>query len=75
MFLSSLLPGTQRAVGLAWLRRKVLCNLKLMYVNIMREVIVTEGRYLEAETRIEVMTGALYWLLHNDFLDLFPTAR
>lgn len=52
-----------------------MCNLKLMYVNIMREVIVTEGRYLEAETRIEVMTSALYWLLHNDFLDLFPIAR
>lgn len=52
-----------------------MCNLKLMYVTIMREVIVTEGRYLEAETRIEVMTCALYWLLHNDFLDFFPIAR
>lgn len=62
-------------MGLAWLQRKVLCNLKLMYVTIMREVIVTEGRYLEAETRIEVMTSALYWLLHNDFLDFFPIAR
>lgn len=62
-------------MGLVWLWRKVLCNLKLMYVTIMREVIVTEGRYFEAETRIEVMTGALYWLLHNDILDLFPIAR
>lgn len=62
-------------MGLAWLWGKVLCNLKLVYVTIMREAIVTEGRYLEAETRIEVVMGALYWLLHNDFLGLFPIAR
>lgn len=47
-------------------------NLKLMYVTIKREVIVTQGRNLEAETAIEAMKGALYWLLHHDFLGLFP---
>ena len=35
--------------------------------------IVSECRNWEAKTRVEVLRGALSWLLHQDFLGTFPT--